>query len=151
MASLDDLLHNAVELTELRERDVKHYHLGGNQYAAVIGRNLHYKAQSNGPWLDPSEMVVQQSAPGTWTVTTADLSIQANYSAMTLTYLPQNISWQWVFQGTGSGNNIVYDGIPWQYVPSPWGVKSHAVVDAPRSISSGTGLDGSFLRKYSAT
>ncbi|HEX7050015.1 MAG TPA: hypothetical protein VF188_07345 [Longimicrobiales bacterium] len=123
---------DAVELPERRTRGAKHFDLGNGRYQAVIGRRLHFQATPGGPWLDPQELVVQRSAPGTWTVTTAEISIQANYSAMTLTHLPTNTSWQWVFQGTGSGDAVIYNGVPWQYEPSPWGVKSNAVVESRR-------------------
>src|SRR5690606_23766509 len=68
------------------------------------------------------------------TVTTAEISIQANVGSMTITHLPTNTSWQWVYQGASLGPNgeIIYDGIPWQYEPSPWGVKSNAVVESRR-------------------
>ena len=126
------LPEDAHELVEQRTEHVKVFKTPSGTHYAVIGRRLHFRAEPGGPWLDPDELVVQQSAPGTWTVTTADISIQANYSAMTLTHLPTNTSWQWVFQGIGQGDAIVYDGIPWQYEPSPWGVKSHAVVSERR-------------------
>ena len=126
------LPEDAHELVEQRTEHVKVFKTPSGTHYAVIGRRLHFRAKPGGPWLDPEEMVVQRSAPGTWTVTTTDISIQANYSAMTLTHLPTNTSWQWVFQGIGQGDAIVYDGIPWQYEPSPWGVKSHAVVSERR-------------------